>query len=650
MPALITDKFRVYNAKQFLESFDEGSTFGDSTQHFFFVGRSRSWATLIEYYGQTGVAFSNQTSLTLTPTTGGVKTLQLVSALENGFLVTGLDPLSLNDVDFGNTINWSGGAGVGSAKVLKVRAATEDSPLDPQDNLEEKYDYYREIIAAKRIYNNNLGAGTAGTSPDGSYVRAVINRLDYGRTETFTIRTAPYDMWRPNYCSSANFTRQASSGESGVANLEMVVRNPDYEVWLCINNGERPADPAGRAPTDPTVSYPRKATVAADADSTGYWADNGIYTDVTTGYRWKYLYTLNTTEVLRFQSQKFLPLSTFDGVPVTGPEAVVVLDAGSGWANNSTFYAPINGDGQQGDAALKIVKFTTNGSGNISTARVLTRQELQQAPNAIAGATDTEYTFGTVRMVPGVTAPSRRYRYGVFANKDLTTAATVPASPGSLEVIIPPQGGYGADLQEQLNAKRVMCNIRLTFSEGDGDFPITNDFRRIGLLRDPKAYNGTGGSNLPQGTSTIRNTYAVKFTTGPSVNYVPDERISQTFTNGSTNYTISGTVVEWLPTDPTGQNPGAGGTLRYYQDSTIDRSNGLVLPFGTGAGYTAVVGATSTASATPSAAPATTTFATDATLYPEIEPNSGEIIYVENRRLITRAADQIEDIKLVIEF
>ena len=35
---------------------------------------------------------------------------------------------------------------------------------------------------------------------------------------------------------------------------------------------------------------------------------------------------------------------------------------------------------------------------------------------------------------------------------------------------------------------------------------------------------------------------------------------------------------------------------------------------------------------------------------PEIENNSGDVIYVENRRLITRAPDQIEDIKLVIEF
>ena len=36
--------------------------------------------------------------------------------------------------------------------------------------------------------------------------------------------------------------------------------------------------------------------------------------------------------------------------------------------------------------------------------------------------------------------------------------------------------------------------------------------------------------------------------------------------------------------------------------------------------------------------------------YPEIHPNSGDIVYIENRRQITRAPDQIEDIKLVIEF
>ena len=41
---------------------------------------------------------------------------------------------------------------------------------------------------------------------------------------------------------------------------------------------------------------------------------------------------------------------------------------------------------------------------------------------------------------------------------------------------------------------------------------------------------------------------------------------------------------------------------------------------------------------------------TDGLAGPEVKNNSGDLIYIENRRLITRAADQIEDIKLVIEF
>ena len=34
----------------------------------------------------------------------------------------------------------------------------------------------------------------------------------------------------------------------------------------------------------------------------------------------------------------------------------------------------------------------------------------------------------------------------------------------------------------------------------------------------------------------------------------------------------------------------------------------------------------------------------------EIEPNSGQVVYIDNRRAISRANDQVEDIKIVIEF
>ena len=35
--------------------------------------------------------------------------------------------------------------------------------------------------------------------------------------------------------------------------------------------------------------------------------------------------------------------------------------------------------------------------------------------------------------------------------------------------------------------------------------------------------------------------------------------------------------------------------------------------------------------------------------FPEVERYSGNIMYLENRGAVTRAADQIEDIKLIIE-
>jgi len=35
---------------------------------------------------------------------------------------------------------------------------------------------------------------------------------------------------------------------------------------------------------------------------------------------------------------------------------------------------------------------------------------------------------------------------------------------------------------------------------------------------------------------------------------------------------------------------------------------------------------------------------------PELDRDSGEVIYVENRRAISRASDQTEDIKVVVEY
>ena len=70
-----------------------------------------------------------------------------------------------------------------------------------------------------------------------------------------------------------------------------------------------------------------------------------------------------------------------------------------------------------------------------------------------------------------------------------------------------------------------------------------------------------------------------------------------------------------------------------------------------------ITGETSTATLTPSSTTETVTLANNNTLSlttgyanPELQPDSGQIVYLENRKPIARASDQTEDIKLIIEF
>jgi hypothetical protein len=53
--------------------------------------------------------------------------------------------------------------------------------------------------------------------------------------------------------------------------------------------------------------------------------------------------------------------------------------------------------------------------------------------------------------------------------------------------------------------------------------------------------------------------------------------------------------------------------------------------------------------ATDGTTPTAVTFTSGSLTNPEIQPDSGDVIYVENRRPINRAIDQIEDIKIIVE-
>ena len=446
------------------------------------------------------------------------------------------------------------------------------------------------------------------------------------------------DRWRPDY----SYARAAQVDPDGagsltpaqsLANAQFYVINNSYEVFKCLYNGTNAANPDGI-----TASLQPKRNPGPTGEGV-YDSATGIYTefpDVTNGYIWKYLYTIPTNDVLRFLSTDFMPIvedatvSTLAASQAGAITTIVVRDNGGNLPASDVLYAEILGDGANGR-----VRIETDQNGAIDSAYLVDLAGVR------ANVSGSGYTYANVILKNGF----------LYDDTNLATTSNVAANAyGSIEVIIPPQGGHGADPITELLAKRIMANIRLTYAEGSGDFPVDNDFRRIGIIKNPRL---PAPSTDFATQETISGLYALKLT---SVNgsYQPDEVIKQELPNGEYAY---GTVVSWVWDEvPAGQTPNSG-TLKYFQSSDYHTDNGVVRAFVSDAsrlvtGQTSLIDGTvetgySTGGAT---LPLLGLTFTAGLATPELAKNTGDIVYVENRRLITRAPDQIEDIKLVIEF
>jgi hypothetical protein len=568
---------------------------------YFFVGRPQPWRAYLEVYSKSATNFTVGNEVFVGTYGSTAFRAKIAAVYSSALLLT--DVFGSNGVNsvpaLGSTIQETANAGStttgATAETGVYRYATEDVPPLPLDNQAEKIAIYDEIIAAKRITD--------------AYARSVVRRYNWD-----LVANPKFDMWKPDYSATpgggGQIGKTAATGATTIADAKFYVMNSAYEVFKCLYNGEGPSNASGQNATEEPLTT-----------GVNYDAATGLYTETTgAGYIWKYMYTMPTDDVLRFLSSDFMPIvlpsnssrQAVEALAVDGAiDVVLVEDAGAGLPASQTLYTSIKGDGTGGK-----VKFTTNGSGAITSAEIEAR--------------GSGYTYANILLSNG----------NLFSNVGLTTAvATASGATGALEAVLPPLGGHGSDHEEELNAKRVMTNIRLTYAEGSGDFPVDNDFRRIGILKDPYNYGTTTFSTA----DTLTGLKAIKIS-GATADFIPDERIQQTVTGG----TAYGTVVSWTLDSGSTTN----GVLKYIQVNDAHTDQGVVRAFESN-GSNAITGGLSAASGSVATAYSGTllgsTFASGLA-NPEIKNNSGEVIYVENRRLITRAPDQIEDIKLVIEF
>ena len=163
-----------------------------------------------------------------------------------------------------------------------------------------------------------------------------------------------------------------------------------------------------------------------------------------------------------------------------------------------------------------------------------------------------------------------------------------------------------------------MVNSKLTQDES-GSFTTTNDFRKIGLLKDPNNDNTFVRTSAATATQAKTFTYASN-----TVVLGGDVTISQTAAGGASAYVVDVNAT--------------ASTMR-----VIDVTNGT----SDTAGYDSKPGSWQTSTAGQFSGG---TFTLSAVANGAMRIGSGDIIYVENRAPVARAADQTEDIKLIIEF
>lgn len=296
----------------------------------------------------------------------------------------------------------------------------------------------------------------------------------------------------------------------------VVSRESDqYHVFKCLHNAN------GQASTDQPLF-----------SETG--PDDDIYI-LQDGYQWKYLYTISETQWRKFTTAQFIPVfpnANVSGNAVSGAiEHVDLIDGGSqnnNYANgtfkeisvasnnlihslqsdtttlsaNTDFYknASLYVASGPGEGQLRnIVEYIVTGS----ERRILIDREFNTLPgiNSVfeisprviisgdgANATarcEINPNGNTVSEIIMINRGSD-YTYAdvqIVANTGLVGQLTTTAA--DTRAMISPPGGHGADVLSELHATRVGISVDFNGDEG-GTIPATNDYRVVGLLREPR--------------------------------------------------------------------------------------------------------------------------------------------------------------------
>ena len=377
---------------------------------------------------------------------------------------------------------------------------------------------------------------------------------------------------RYNWSSGAIYSAY-DDGVVGYPTQTYYVMNDENQVYMCIQQGKNSAGQAKVSVNQPTGNTTGTPFALAD------------------GYIWKFLYSIGALDASKFISANYLPVQKVIATDSDSPAAIVEQKAVQ-------------------DAAVvgQIVGYhVDSGGAGYSSAPTIT--VVGNGTKAKAGATENGGQVTKVELIDSDGSFTLGSGYD-FATVSVTGGGS-PTKPAKIRPIFATPNGLGADPRDDLRSTAIMLNSKPSGTEST-DFIVGNDFRQVGLLKNP--LDSAGGTLFTD-------------TTGICLKKLNLSTVTSEF--NADNRIVGGTSgIEAIIDKVDSSNIWYHQTVEtgfgnFTAGEAVSETNG------TGVGVL-------NASVTPYVAP-------------EIETMSGEVLYIDNRASVTRASDQTEDIKLVIQ-
>jgi len=475
--------------------------------------------------------------------------------------------------------------------------SNEAVPTTPVDNDITERDIWQNMFAAKRITGND--------------VELVIPKV------TWTGNTK-YRSYDDNLALDVLVTANTSQ------NLKpMYVITTDRNVYKCVANNA-----SANSTIQPTGDYGTSNGTILTSD----------------GFIWKYMYNVKPSN--RFLTDDWIPAPTSTdaldySVSSTGVingqiTNIVVVQAGSGYStvtkNAVAFVANTATITLSANTQNLVANMAISGTG-ISTGTYITAVDavnvaisLSTSTVAAGGGTANTLTF-TPRVYiagDGVSATAVPVLSGNTISKITMSSygsgynrANVTiygnGSAATARAIIAPKFGHAYNPAQELCANNVMVAVRIGAidSTENGVISANTSFRQFGLLRNPYKYGQTIAANNSTANSVISQTTDITIVSGSE--YQLNEFVYQ----GDIN------------------NPSYSGYINAKSGNNIRLTNVI----GTSSIGLAVRGANSAVART-----------LVAVYNPEFEPNTGDIMYIDNIIKTERSDGQSENIKFVVKF